>query len=148
MNSESALNDYKFSLYEIFEVYHRFCLKLNMSDSTYAILDVLLCAPADNITQKDLSVWLGYPKQTVHSALMKMKDRGLVTVDAGHKNLTVHLTDAGRKKAAASVGRVNAAETAVLSSWSPEDRENLVRLSRKFLHDLDAQEKAFPKEEI
>ncbi len=144
MNDSISFEELKYTLYEIQEIYHRFSLKLGLSDTVYSLFDALL-NDQQEFTLTKLSLWLGMPKQTLHSALLSMQQKGLITVQEGKRNKTIRLSEEGKKIAEETVGRVAACEQQIMSQWPEEDRRNFCRLSRKLLNDLDTAEKGFQK---
>lgn len=131
----------------ITEVYHRFAVKLHMSNAEFDILDVLLRNnSADNpgCSQRDLAIWLGLPRQTVNSACMRMLENALIEVRQGKgRRKVIRLTPSGLDFAGRTVGLVQDIEDQIFNSWNPTDREIFLQLNQQYLQDLRASEKKF-----
>lgn len=120
---------------EIGALFHDAAADAGISDSVQNILYTIVACGGD-CTQMDISRQSGMSRQTIHSAVRLLQQQGLLHLEGGHKNKALRLTDAGLAYAEKTVFPIITAEKAVFDSWSPEDRRDLLRLTRKYLTDL------------
>lgn len=125
---------------ELDGVYHEISLKLGLSDSALTIL-YTICDKGESCMLKEISLQSGVSKQTIHSAIRKLEAEGILYLEpAGAKNKKVCLTEKGKMFAEKTAGKVIAMENAVLASWTKEDVEKYLELTKRFLETM--QEKA------
>lgn len=115
------------------ELYHAIALQMGLSDSAFDILYVLDDL-GDGCLQKDVCDASGMTKQTVNSSVHKLERSGIVelTVERG-RGTHLHLTKAGRSLVEERIRPVMRAEEAAFADMEPEECEELLRLSRKYL---------------
>ena len=130
---------------EIDAVYHEIAWKLGLSDSVFEIL-YTICNYGDSCMLKDIGRNCGLSKQTINSALRKLEKEGIVyleAVDSRHKK--VCLTEAGKSLAGRTAGAVIEAENEILASWSKEEVETYIALTRRYLLALQNKAKNLPE---
>ncbi len=126
------------------EVYHRFAVKLKMTDMEYFTLDLLL-RRGEGISQTDLVRAAGFPKQTVNTCCLRMEEDGLLTHRTGpYHSKIMELTDKGREYCKQTVGRVQEIEDTIFESWTEEEQSRFLALSKKYLSELEEKERSFP----
>lgn len=114
-------------------VYHTAAFKLNLSDSTLAILYAIRIEGGErSIT--DICATTGLSKQTVNSALRKLEKDEIIRLKAmdGRKK-TVGLTDKGIALAEKTADKLIEAENRAIAHWSEEEISEYLRLLQKFL---------------
>lgn len=81
-------------------IYRDLSVRMGMTESTFWILYTLRVEEAP-VTQSDMCAILGYPKQTVNSALKKLEQEGLLTLSGGRGRggRPIRLTETGMKLA-------------------------------------------------
>ena len=143
-NPGGLLRQYN-SLYKGYnELYHEISLAAGLADSVFWILYYLL-EEGDGCLQRDLCVFAGISKQTIHSAIRKMQDQGLLSLTPGRgRNLHIHLTGEGRRLAEERVLPVIRMERQALADLTPEESRALLALTRKHLDSLRRQTKQYP----
>lgn len=121
---------------EIDCVYHEIAVRLGLSDSELAVLSILhdfggQCPLSDILRLSGIS------KQTVNSALRRLEAGGciLLTPFSG-KRKRVSLTFAGESLVEATVKRVEQMEREIWASWTKEERELYLGLTRRYLSAL------------
>lgn len=123
-------------LAEIDTVYHEIAQRQGFSDSAMSILYAL----ADNDGKcrlTDLIKLTLISKQTVNSALRKLESEGIVYLESiGGKAKQVCLTQKGLKIAENTVNKILKTENKIYSSWSDEQWQLYLSLTRQFLRDL------------
>lgn len=133
---QSEARYYNRLIAEIDEVYHEIALKQGFSDSVMAILYVLVDHDG-NCRLPELIKASGENKQTINSALRKLEREGIVYLEpAGGRSKRVCLTEKGTNIARETVGRVLAAEGRIYASWSREEWELYLQLTRRYLQQL------------
>lgn len=124
---------------EIDALYHQAALKLGLSDSAMFVLYQLYAANGCCLLQT-LSKCSGIGKQTIHSALQKLTDAGLVSLEKGvGRCKTVHLTCEGTQFAEHTIARLFAAEANAFSLWKEEEILLYLQLTEKFKNTFRAQ---------
>lgn len=146
-SGSAAMQRYNKQISATAEVYHRFAVKLHMSNAEFDILDVLLRNSSSDdpgCSQRDLAIWLGLPRQTVNSACMRMLENELIELRQGKgRRKVIRLTPKGLTFAGRTVGLVENMEDQIFSSWDPSDRDTFLRLNQQYLQDLRACESSF-----
>ena len=142
-----AMQRYNKQISATAEVYHRFAVRLHMSNAEFDILDVLLrnsSSGGPDCSQRDLAIWLGLPRQTVNSACMRMLENELIELRQGKgRRKVIQLTPRGLTFAGRTVGLVQNIEDQILNSWNASDHETFLRLNQQYLQDLRTYEKNF-----
>ena len=116
--------------------YHSLSRELGISDSVMQVLYTAL-VQGGSCTVRDACLLTGNSKQTINSALRKMEAQGLVVLTAvDRKKKRICLTQAGEQLARNTAGKELDLEAAILDSWPPEDTENYLRLTKRYLDDL------------
>ena len=82
IGAERQLSEYNHVYKENTAIYRDLSVRMGMTESTFWILYTLRVEEAP-VTQSDMCAILGYPKQTVNSALKKLEQEGLLTLSGG-----------------------------------------------------------------
>jgi len=122
---------------EMAPLYHEAALEAGLSDSVLNILYTLVIY-GNECTQSNISRLTGISRKTIHSAIRKLEAEGHILLETTGKSRPITLTDRGWALVQEKVLPLMQAENAVLESWSPEDRNALLRLSRKYMEDFQA----------
>lgn len=131
---------------EIDAFYHMVAVKAGLSDSAMNIL-YTICEQGDGCNQSDIYKLAGISRQTINTAIHKLeKDEILYLKDGEGRNKTVFLTDKGRNLVDEKVKPLLEAEDALMHSWTAQEREELVHLSKKYLYDIREKMKSFMDE--
>lgn len=132
-NTEALLRQFN-SLYQGYdEIYHSLSLAAGLSDSAFWILYCLL-EQGDGCLQKDICACTCTSKQTIHSAICKMQNQGLIELRPGRgRNMHIHLTGAGKELARDRVLPVIRMERETFGDLAPEESRELLRLTRKYM---------------
>lgn len=117
---------------EIDELYHIIAVKMGLSDSAFMIF-YTLCDIGDGCMQKDICRTASMSKQTIHSAVRKMEREGYLVQKPG-KGRDKHLlfTEKGRAFADEKILPVVNMENQVFAEMLPKERNELLRLTRKY----------------
>lgn len=116
--------------------YHEAALRFGLSDSTLQIL-YAICNNGISCPLSDICKLSGMSKQTINSALRKLEADGILyleVMDGRRKN--VCLTDKGRELASNTAVRLIEIENSILDSWTKQEQEAYLTLTRKFLTDF------------
>ena len=84
IGAERQLSEYNHVYKENTAIYRDLSVRMGMTESTFWILYTLRVEEAP-VTQSDMCAILGYPKQTVNSALKKLEQEGLLTLSGGRE---------------------------------------------------------------
>lgn len=118
---------------EITDVYHDIALKLEMSESAmlilYAIVDL-----GDGCTQKDISQMYYMSKQTINTSIKNLEKSGYIEFkqDKGN-NKQIYLTPSGKKFTEKKINPVINIENNIFADMSPEESNELLRLTKKYV---------------
>lgn len=114
-------------------IYRDLSVRMGMTESTFWILYTLRVEEAP-VTQSDMCAILGYPKQTVNSALKKVEQEGLLTLSGGRRaQRQAHPPDRnGHELAEQTVDFVIEAEQRALLDLSSEEQAQLLTLMRRY----------------
>lgn len=137
---KAQLQEFNNIITELFTAYHQMASKLGVTENELWILYELL-STEDGLLQRELCERLGLPKQTVNSALQKMKQAGQIKQNMGKDRRTklVSLTEAGRQLAEQKAGWLMQAESAALGAMGPEKRDGLFTGLRDYIRELKKQ---------
>lgn len=131
--------DFKEYIYlasEINALYHEAALQAGLSDSVMNILYTVLVF-GDECTQSNICKLTGISRQTINSAIRKMEQEDILYLeDADNKRRRIRLTERGQELAEEKVMPVMDAEHAVFDCWSEQERQEFLRLTRKYLKDF------------
>lgn len=116
--------------------YHEAAVRLGLSDSAMQIL-YLLADREGSCPLRDVSAQTGISKQTVHSAIRRLADDGVLTVEAsGARKKRLRLTPRGERLAERTAARLIAAENRIFAAWRPEEVRQYIALTARYLEDF------------
>ena len=118
---------------EMTDIYHNIALKLELSESAllilYAIVDL-----GDGCTQKDISEMYYMSKQTINTSVKNLEKSGYIKFkqDKGN-NKQIFLTLSGKKLAEKKITPVINVENNVFAVMLPEERQELLKITKKYV---------------
>lgn len=128
-------------------LYHSMSLKIGLSDSASRILYALYTG-GDCCLLSEIYKESGISKQTVNSALRKLEREGIVRLEQHHgKAKIVFLTEKGKEKASSTVSKIVKAEIGAFESWSEEEIDDYIGLTKKYVDTLREQVNKLEKEQ-
>ena len=102
-----------------------------------------LCDKGESCLLQEICLQSGVSKQTINSAIRKLEAEGILYLEpAGAKNKRVCLTEKGKAFAAKTAGKVIQMENEVLASWTKEDIEKYLDLTKQFLEAMKEKAKS------
>ncbi|MDE6728631.1 MAG: MarR family winged helix-turn-helix transcriptional regulator [Oscillospiraceae bacterium] len=120
---------------EINSLYHEAALRLGLSDSAFAVL-YTVCNEG-NCGISDVCRLTGVSKQTVNSALRKLENESVITLEAlDGKQKRIALTAKGSRMVKNTAVKVAEAENRVFGAWNEKDRSEYLRLTERYLIDF------------
>ena len=130
---------------EIDAVYHDAALRLGLSDSALMIL-YTVCTYGESCLLHDITRLSGVSKQTIHSALHKLADEGVVYLEpvSGRKK-RVCLTETGKAFAEQTVLKVIEIENEIFGGWTEAEREMYIGLTQRYLSAFREKVKELPR---
>ena len=130
---------------EIDAVYHDAALRLGLSDSALMIL-YTVCTYGESCLLHDITRLSGVSKQTIHSALHKLADEGIVYLEpvSGRKK-RVCLTETGKAFAEQTVLPVIEIENEIFGGWTEAEREMYIGLTQRYLSAFREKVKELPR---
>ena len=130
---------------EIDAVYHDAALRLGLSDSALMIL-YTVCTYGESCLLHDITRLSGVSKQTIHSALHKLADEGVVYLEpvSGRKK-RVFLTKTGKAFAEQTVLQVIEIENEIFGGWTEAEREMYIGLTQRYLSAFREKVKELPR---
>ena len=116
---------------EIDSTYHQAAVKLGLSDST---MMVLYSAYGGSCLVSEICKISGTSRQTIHSAIRRLESEGLIELkaDSGRKK-QVCLTKKGIDTSKNSVKKLVELENDIMGSWTKEDQEQYLELTKRYL---------------
>ncbi len=121
---------------ELEGTYHEISVKMGISDSVCKILYTFCCFGAC-CPLNDICRYTGLSKQTVHSALRNLEEKGCLYLKAlDGKSKKACLTDEGIALANRTALQIMELENDILASWSREERDLYIELTERFLTSL------------
>ena len=147
IGAEKQLSEYNHVYKENTAIYRDLSIRLGLNESTFWILYTLRVEESP-VTQSDMCAILGYPKQTVNSALKKLEQEGLLSLSGGRGRggKPIRLTEAGIKLAEQTVDFVIEAEQRALLDLSTGEQTRLLTLMRRYNDALTSHFSAMDKE--
>lgn len=130
------LQGYNLIFSEIDAQYHIIAERLGLSDSVSKILYTFICLD-DKCALKDLGYYTGLSKQTLNSAMQKLVKEGYFELkNIDKKSKVVVITDKGKVLAENTAGNIFAMENEIFSTWSKEEVDMYMSLSKRFLQSV------------
>lgn len=119
------------------EIYRAAAKSFGLSDCAFWIL-YYIRQSKEKVTQKDICSFIYQPKQTVHSALKKMVEDGLIEIGDynGKRHKYVTLTEKGEAFSQKTVDLVLAEEIAAFEDMDASERELAMKLLAKYSDNL------------
>ena len=119
------------------EIYRAVAKSFGLSDCAFWIL-YCIRQSEEKVTQKDICSFIYQPKQTVHSALKKMVEDGLIEVGDynGKRHKYVTLTEKGEAFSKKTIDLVLAEEIAIFEDMDVSEREIAMKLLAKYSDSL------------
>ena len=119
------------------EIYRAVAKSFGLSDCAFWIL-YYIRQSEEKVTQKDICNFIFQPKQTVHSALKKMVEDGLIEVGDynGKRHKYVTLTEKGEAFSEKTIDLVLTEEIAVFEDLDVSERELAMKLLAKYSDSL------------
>lgn len=121
------------------EFYHALCVQLGISDSVFDIF-YAITALGDGCCQKDICDYAFTRKQTIHSAIHKLEQEGMLRFNPGKgREMHIFLTPAGRQFIEEKIAPIIIMENEALSQMPPDETDLLLSLTEKYLDCLRSQ---------
>ena len=114
--------------------YHELNRRLGLSDTESIILYAV--SLDENVSQRAICGLSGLSKQTINSAVKKMIREGILESLSGRKNEKLVPTVKGNKIIEEKVNVIVDIENRILQSWTEEEKEIFLELSKRFLNSL------------
>ena len=135
-HTSSEMKRYNHLIGEIDATYHEASLKLGLSDSAMQIF-YAICNNGESCLLGDICRLSGLSKQTIHSAIRKLEDEGVIHLEAvGAKAKNVCLTQAGKQLVQKTALRIIEIENDIFDSWAPDEVQKHLELTERFLTSL------------
>ena len=132
LTTQACLRTYNRLFKENDELYHEIARCFGLSDCA-------LREEEQALTQSDICESLFLPRQTIHSAIKKLEEEGMLTLrykEGNRKNKELALTKQGQLLAERTADQVIAAEERALSHLSEAERSRFLQLYQKYINQL------------
>lgn len=117
---------------EMDRIYHGIAARMGLSDTAFMVL-YGLCELGEGCLQKDICDHCWLSKQTVHSAIRKLEQQGLLQMRPGKgRDMHLHLTPGGEQLVRQKILPVFAAENGAFVAMDEKNRSQLLQLSREY----------------
>lgn len=114
-------------------IFHDVALASGLSDSAFAILYHIM-ELGDGCLQRDICDQLFMSKQTIHSAIQKLRQQGYLSLEPGKgRNMHIRLTEAGRQVVRRVVLPVRRLEEAALEELGSQGSRELLNLTGRYV---------------
>lgn len=132
MTQDSLVQAYNQACKETSDLYHDIAQRMGLNNSAFDVL-YAMCELQDGCLQKDICDRSYLTKQTVHSAVRKLIDDGILRMEPGKgRDMHLFLTEKGHTLVHETVIPFMAKEHEVFEAMTPEERQALVHLTRKY----------------
>lgn len=112
-------------------IYHRHATHSDLSDSAFDVLYAL--AEQDGRQQKDLAQAAFMTKQTLHSSLKRLQEKGWVRIETESRRMVrIFLTEEGHATVQRYIAPVIEAECKAMSALPPAIREQIPELLERY----------------
>jgi DNA-binding MarR family transcriptional regulator len=136
MNIHPLQQSFNLLYKEMNDLYHEFAVSMHLSDSAQMVL-YTICELGDGCLQKDICDRCFLTKQTVHSAVRKLEQEGILTLSAGKgRDMHLSLTEKGQTLVQQSVFPLAEAEYRTMEILSPQEQADMLRLTQKYVSAL------------
>lgn len=136
---QSTVTEFSYLFQKYESVYFDAAKKLKIPQVSLYILHVLreirLFDQNAIITQSDLTKYLSMSKQTIHSALKRLINKGLIKLEAiegNRKSKNIVVTNEGFELIKKSVDRLNEGKLRAFRKLEKEERDQFIKLFNKF----------------
>lgn len=121
-------------LYKEFDVlWHELALSIGVSDSALEILYSIYVL-GNGCMQKDICKMSFARKQTINSSIQKLEKDGMLSMERGkRREMHICLTEKGQKFVTENIAPVVNMENKVFEEMAPEESNELLRLTKKYL---------------
>ena len=117
---------------EVDELYHEVALKSGLSDTSFLVLFSIV-ELGDGCLQIDIANRYFISKQTISSSVRALEQKGYIYLKHGKKrDMNLYLTAEGERFAADYIIPLMELESNVFLLMSPEERDGLLRLTRRY----------------
>lgn len=137
------------SLYrELDDFYHDFAVQNGLSDSALWIF-YIICEQGEGCLQRDVCNAVYVSKQTVHSAIHKLEQKGYLYLEASKgRDKRIFLTERGRTLVREKILPLIQIENTAFSDMGDEESKALLNLTEKYLRLLKAEAAGAAKSEL
>lgn len=136
MNIHPLQQSFNLLYKEMNDLYHEFAVSMHLSDSAQMVL-YTICELGDGCLQKDICDRCFLTKQTVHSAVRKLEQEGILTLSAGKgRDMHLSLTEKGQTLVQQTVFPLAEAEYRTMEILSPQEQADMLRLTQKYVSAL------------
>lgn len=139
MNSLQANAAFNALFNQMNGIYHEYVKQYNLTECQFWIL-YALNAEDRPLTQSELQNYIITPKQTIHSAILKMIENKLITLKekTGNRKFFI-LTEKGKLLSQRTVKKVIQKEISVFDAFTTEERKMLIHLFSKYIQLLEGE---------
>lgn len=118
---------------EFDDLWHETALHIGLSDSAFDILYSVHCL-GDGCLQRDICALSFGRKQTINSAIQKLVKEGMLLMKQGKgREMHIYLTEAGKDFVKQKVEPLVEVENNVWKEMPPEERQELIRLTKEYV---------------
>lgn len=138
MTPEEAQLQYLHLYKEMDAAYYNLSYAQKLSPSEMDIY-YAICVLGNGRLQRDICNLALTRKQTINSALKKMEKQGLLRLESGRgREKQIYLTEKGQAVSDFCVRPIYLAEQQVFAEMTPQEREQLVQLTNRYIRRLES----------
>ena len=114
-------------------IFHSVALAVVLSDSALPVL-YHTQELGDGCLQRDIAASAWVSKQTVHSTIRQLRERGLLSLSPGKgRDMHIHLTEEGRRLVREEIYPIMQMESDAFQALAPEERRDLLCLTARYV---------------
>ena len=114
-------------------IFHSIALAMGLSDSALTVL-YHIWELGDGCLQRDIAASAWVSKQTVHSTIRQLRERGYLSLCPGRgRDMHIHLTGKGQALVREQIRPIAQMESDAFRALAPEERRELLRLTARYV---------------
>ncbi len=118
---------------ELEEMYHILAVRSGLSDSAFIIFYAMI-ELGEGCLQKEISNQYHISPQTINSSVRSLEKKGYIYLEPGkRRDMHIYLTESGRQILEQRLGPVVEFENGVFNAMPPDERRQLLHLTRKYI---------------
>lgn len=133
---DGTLREFSRLYREYDSIFHSIALAVGLSDSALTVL-YHIQELGDGCLQRDIAASAWVSKQTIHSTIRQLRERGFLSLSSGRgRDMHIHLTEKGRMLVREQILPIMQMESDAFQALTPGERRELLRLTAGYISAL------------